>query len=73
MIHFGQMPRGAIVALQVPVFALVGALSSITPEPTPPPSFGGGAYREQQQELSLSEHPEELLEVLELLFMNHLI
>lgn len=75
MIRFGQMPRGAIAALQVPVFALVGALSTVTPGPVVPPSSGGGGYsqrEDQHEDLSFPEHQDELLEVLELLFMNNL-
>ena len=77
MIRFGQMPRGAIAALQVPVFALVGALATIPPDPViPPPSGGGGGYSQREdhhEDLSFPEHQDELLEVLELLLMNNLV
>mgnify|MGYP003397857416 FL=1 len=77
MIRFGQMPRGAIAALQVPVFALVGALSTVPPIEPPeppiiPPSYGGGGHHWYQEERA-TEHHEELLEVLEILLMHDIL
>jgi hypothetical protein len=75
MINLGQMPRGAMVALQMPVFALVGALSSVTPEPpAPPASLGGGGWSQSDyhQRQHSQDHPEELLEVLEIALMHNL-
>lgn len=76
MMNFGQMPKGALAALQMPVFALVGALSTVQPpdtSPVPTPSSGGGYTQTQPDRLDFTEHPEELLEVLELLLINDLL